>query len=232
MQNVLSTVLFSLQQTQPLQKWKNYCIYTHCISEPELLLRVWCGPEGFSVQSSAWQTRVWGNGSVCWGESASAESQKALLSEQRIFYTILIKCDTQYHKISGSLWIFMSEVNWVNHKRVLELIFILDPEKKKHHATINFTWNFIFTIIFSLVQSGQSFNVPNVLTKTLRSQKWPSSTCRCWRPKNQHIRCPAETSAVLGTDTPPRHTQHQCGATVCFLHLYEKFMLIIFLFFF
>lgn len=120
----------------------------------------------------------------------------------------------------------MSEVNWVNHKRVLELIFILDPEKTTS-CNNKLHLNFIFTIIFSLVQSGQSFNVPNVLTRTLRSQKWPSSTCRCWRPKNQHTRCPAETSAVLGTDTPPRHTQHQCGATVCFLHLYEKFKLII-----
>lgn len=102
--------------------------------------------------------------------------------------------------------------------------------KKTTSCNNKLRFTFIFTVTLSPVQPGQSFNVPNVLTRTLYSQKWPSSTWRSWRPKNQHIRYPAETSAVLDTDTPPRHTQHQCGATVCFLHLFEKFKLISFFF--
>lgn len=65
-----------------------------------------------------------------------------------------------------------------------------------------------------------------MLTRKLYSQNWPSSTWRGWRPMNQHIRCPAGTSAALGTDTQPRHTQHQRGATVCFLRLEDIFNLI------
>lgn len=80
----------------------------------------------------------------CWITESSTVSTGEILHNRN-------KCGTQYHKISGGLGIFMSEVNWVDHERVLELIFILDPEGTTS-CNNKLQVSFILTVIFSPVQ--------------------------------------------------------------------------------
>lgn len=56
----------------------------------------------------------------------------------------------------------MSEVNWVDHERVLELIFILDPEKTSQNYKLppNFYFHVnIFIALMFLKCSPESYTV-------------------------------------------------------------------------
>lgn len=102
-------------------------------NEMSCLLHVWCEPECFSVQSSAWQTRAWGNGRVSWGPNASAVEHKRDFSwhdKQLAVVLCLLEWKTwaNYHKVSCFLWVFMSEVSRIDSESSLERIFIFDPE--------------------------------------------------------------------------------------------------------
>lgn len=53
-----------------------------------------------------------------------------------------------YHVVCGCLWVFMSEVKRIDSERLLELIFILYPEKTKYindpQASVPLTFNLLF----------------------------------------------------------------------------------------
>ncbi len=51
-----------------------------------------------------------------------------------------------YHKVRGCLWVFMSEVNRINSECLLELKFILYPEKTKLNHVTNQHASFTLTL--------------------------------------------------------------------------------------
>lgn len=118
----------------------------------------------------------------------------------------------QYHEICCSWGVLVSEVKRINSKRLLELVFILDPKiTSQHHISLP-----CLRIFFILRRDKVELIQP---TRKPCSQSGPSSTWQGWRQMNEQIQHHPKTSAAQDRGRLHQRRRRRRGARALLLRL-------------